>query len=269
MMDHLTMTQSLHIARIRASNSIGLLENYAHPHREPFPTFEELRGAGKELDSIIHTIKMLESYEPYLEVIPTETQRHALGTIEALLTNCAETLDAFTEKVRRFLTSWESADPAGQDGLKPYMQSRFERNDIAALGVLSRSYTSALTIAWLLLSKETSEERINGELADNIDTLMDTLVGQLEGLKLAAQAIQDAGPRNPAVEEGMARTVLALSLCGDVGDAAANLVREHTCTEITISVKFPSMGLFGETRCIMSSTEELAIARGLKVEEDS
>jgi hypothetical protein len=133
-MDHLTMTQSLHIARIRASNSIGLLENYAHPHREPFPTFEELRGAVNELDSIIHTIKMLDFYEPDLEVIPTETQRHALGTIEALLTNCAETLDAFTEKVRRFITSWESADPAGQDGLKPYMQSRFERNDIAALG---------------------------------------------------------------------------------------------------------------------------------------
>jgi hypothetical protein len=133
-MDHLTMTQSLHLARIRASNSIGLLENHTHPYREPCPTFEELRAAVSELDRIIQTIRMLDFYEPDLEVIPTETQRHALGAIEALLTNCAEPLDAFTEQVRRFITSWEPADLAEQDGLKPYVQSHFERNDIAALG---------------------------------------------------------------------------------------------------------------------------------------
>jgi hypothetical protein len=92
---------------------------------------------------------------------------------------------------------------------------------------------------------------------------MDTLVGQLEGLKLAAQAIQNAGPENPAVEEGMARTLQALLLCGDVGTAAADMVSKHE------GRTFAWVRVFNETRSMMSSTEELAIARGLKVEEDS
>jgi hypothetical protein len=61
----------------------------------------------------------------------------------------------------------------------------------------------------------------------------------------------------------MARTVLASLLCGNVGTAAADMVSKHE------GRPFPSVQAFYETRPMMSSSEELAIAKGLKVEEDS
>lgn len=140
-LNRLTMTQGTYppcenpgLEQHRTTQNI-----HADPYREPTWTFELVRAVVTELDSTIHGIRMLDFYEPNLEVIPTEMQLEALRIIEALLTNCPETLDVFTEnteKMQRFMPSWESVAPAEQGGLKPYSQLRFEKNDITALEVL-------------------------------------------------------------------------------------------------------------------------------------
>lgn len=114
-------------------------------------------------------------------------------------------------------------------------------------GVLKSAYRSA---------NRDSSSKSNVELASKIDTVASLLTGQMEGLKLAAQAVEDAGTSSPSLAAGMAQAVQTISQCGDVCTAAAELV------PVQGGATFRSVQAFKEARFMMGSTNKEVIAGG-------
>lgn len=103
-------------------------------------------------------------------------------------------------------------------------------------------------------SKSTSES--SKELAAKIDSTIDLLTGQIEGLKLAVQAVEDAGASNESFITSMAQMAQEVSHCGEVCKAAVNAVPARG------TATYNSVKAFDDARFMMGSTNLQPIAGG-------
>ncbi|KAJ4123258.1 hypothetical protein NW768_009792 [Fusarium equiseti] len=86
---------------------------------------------------------------------------------------------------------------------------------------------------------------------------MSLLTGQMEGIKLAVQAVEDAGASNQSLMTSMAQTVQAISQCGNVCSAATAVAEAADGT-----ATYKLVQAFDDVRLMMGSTNTEDIAGG-------
>ncbi|KAF5244986.1 hypothetical protein FAUST_2095 [Fusarium austroamericanum] len=249
-MEPISLTASVIAVATLAWNSGNELYSLVKTYNHANEIFQELSSDIHGLNSVLASLQSIGGEKKGASF--SHTQCLCLKEVQPAIDYCLQAYEAFRVKVANLMCNSTSEHISKRDRLTLH----FKSNDIVAFRIQLSSYKSTLTIA-LLVTSITSSSGNNRELISKIEFTTSLLAGQMEGIELAMQAIEDAGARSQSLVVGMTQTMKAISQCGDVCRAATAVAGPVDGAAIYKLVRATD-----NARFMMGSTNTQAIAGG-------
>ncbi|KAF4448698.1 hypothetical protein F53441_7952 [Fusarium austroafricanum] len=243
-MDPLSVTAGVIAVAGLAYNSGKALYDLIETYRHSTHIFDELISDIEGLNSALSSLRSIGGQDRGASF--SQKQCQCLEKVGPAMRNCSEGYEAFKIKVTKLISN---STPKHK---RDKFMLHFKINDIAAFKIRLNGYKSTLTIALLVVSLESSSEG-SKDLGDKVEAAIGRFAGQIEGIKLSMQAVQEAGGSNQSLVESMAQTAEAISRCAEVCKAA---------TTVSGSVTYKSVQAFDNARFMLGNTNTEPVIEG-------